>query len=230
MASYVAGVRLPVDVERGAAGGPRFNTTVLSLDSGYEKRNINWSQARGEWEVGYGLMQKFQDDPDGAETDLDHLIKVFRVMHGRAYSFRFKDWSDYEIGQRNGALDIDGQVIGLGDGVTTEFQVFKRYQVESNTHDRTITKLVDGTVKVYKDAVLLGTGYTVDHDTGLITFTSAPLATGGTGEGGAESLAVRCEFDCHVRFDSDDLKLSMELFNAGSWENIPLVELLGTGL
>lgn len=232
MASFITGIRLPDDIERGALGGPRFNTTVLELDSGFEKRNQNWSQTRGEWDIGYGILTKFQEDPSSAKLDLDDLINFFYTVRGRAFSWRFKDWSDYEVGFQNGT-EITAQFLAFGDGSTTAFQAFKRYQFQTGTaFDRELTKLVSGTEQVFLEGVLQTNPgqYSVDYDTGIITFVTAPAATGGTGPGGAETVTYRTEFDAHVRFDTDDMKVSMELFSAGSWPNIPLVELRGTGL
>jgi uncharacterized protein (TIGR02217 family) len=228
---FLTGIQLPTDIERGAVGGPRFNTTVLELDSGFEKRNINWTQVRGEWDIGYGLMNKFRDDPADIQVDLDQLIHFFYAVQGRAFSWRFKDWSDFEIGMENGE-DISRQFLGFGDGSTLPFQVFKRYSFGSINYDRTITKLVGSTTRVYIEGALqtLTTDYTLDEDRGIVTFITAPAATGGSGPGGAEVIEIRTEFDVHVRFDTDDLKVNMAIFNAGSWPNIPIVEIRGTGL
>jgi hypothetical protein len=64
----------------------------------YEQRNINWSSARGRWDVASGLKK---------QTQLDTLIAFFRARKGRAHGFRFKDWTDYKA---------TGQAIGTGDG------------------------------------------------------------------------------------------------------------------
>ncbi len=72
--------------------------------------------------------------------------------------------------------------------------------------------------------------YTIDADRGLFKLVSAPASTGGTGPGGEELLEFRCEFDLHGRLNTDDLKINMEMFNAGSWPNIPWVELRGNGI
>jgi uncharacterized protein (TIGR02217 family) len=232
--SFLVGVRLPEEIERGALGGPEYRTTVLSLDSGFEFRNSDWLDARGKWDLGYGLLEKFQEDPDGAELDLDTLINFFQTCRGKGRSFRFKDFSDYEIGMRQGVDLADPQTIGLGDGTTTVFQVFKRYQIAGNatTQDNVLTKLVGSTVRVYLDGVLqtLTTHYTVDEDRGTITMVTPPAASGGTGPGGVQLLGLRCEYDRHVRFDTDKLDVNMELFSAGSWPNFPIVELRDNGV
>lgn len=231
-AGFLAGVRLPEDIERGAVGGPRFSTTVLELESGFEKRNANWSETRGEWDVGYGLLQKFQADPASTKLDLDEIINYFYVVRGRACSFRFKDFSDFEIGIEQGIDLANPQTIGFGDDATTLFQAFKRYSFGGFTFDRTITKLVGSTTRVYLDGVLqtLTTHYTLDEDRGQINFVTAPASTGGTGPGGEEVVAIRSEFDAHVRFDTDSLDVNMAIFNAGSWPSIPLIELRGNGI
>jgi hypothetical protein len=41
-----------------ATGGPEFATTVVATGSGYEKRIVNWSEARGRWAVASGLKKQ----------------------------------------------------------------------------------------------------------------------------------------------------------------------------
>jgi uncharacterized protein (TIGR02217 family) len=233
--AYLVGVRLNENIERGALGGARFNTSVLELDSGFEKRNINWSVPRAEFDIGFGLLLKYQLDPASTQLDLDELINFFYIVQGKANSFRMKDWSDFEIGYQNGSTaGVSRQFLGLGDDVTTDFQIFKRYSFGGQTYDRIgLTKMVDNAkVELALDGVLQTNpaDYTIDADRGLFKMVTAPASTGGTGPGGAELLEFRCEFDLHGRLDTDDLKVNMEIFNAGSWPNIPWVELRGNGI
>ena len=230
--TFLTDVRLPTDIERGAIGGPRFNTTVLELDSGFEKRNQNWQDTRGEWDAGYSLFIKFQQDPTIVGLDVDELIHFFYVVAGKANSWRFKDWSDFEVGMENGT-DIDAQFIAFGDDATVLFPLFKRYTFATAApHDRLLTKIVTASYRFYLEGVLQveTTDFTIDIDTGLLTMVVAPASTGGSGPSSEEILTGRWEFDAHARLDIDDLKINMEMFNAGSWPNIPIVELLGTGL
>lgn len=227
--AFFPGIRLPEEIERGAVGGPQFNTTVLTLASGFEKRNQEWSQPRFAWDIGYGLLRKFQADPLSTTLDVDQIIHIFYSVGGRANSFRFKDWSDFQIG-RELSTDIPAQTIGLGDDTTTVFQVFKTYTQGGFSFNRTVTKLVSGTVDILLDGVVQASGFTLDVDRGTVTFSTAPASTGGTGPSGEVVIALRCEFDVHVRFDTDDLQINMQTFNAGSLPSIPLVGLRGTGL
>ena len=70
----------------------------------------------------------------------------------------------------------------------------------------------------------------MDIGTGILTLNVAPASTGGSGPGDEQVLTGRWEFDSHVRLDTDNLQINMEMFAAGSWPNVPIVELLGTGL
>ncbi len=236
--AYLVGVRLNENVERGALGGARFNTSVLQMDSGFEKRNINWSVPISEFDLGFGLLLKFQVDPTDIQLDVDELINFFYIVNGKGHSFRMKDWSDFEIGYENGStVGISRQFLGLGDDVKTDFQIFKRYTFGGQTFDRTgLTKIVDNNkLIVTKDGVVVDKGvagdeFTLDADRGLIKFNTAPASTGGTGPSSEELLEFRCEFDVHVRLDTDDLKINLEMFNAGSWPNIPVIELRGNGI
>jgi uncharacterized protein (TIGR02217 family) len=218
MPSLFHEVRLPEDIERGATGGPMFKTTVLQLDSGLEQRNIDWSQPKHSWDISYGLMSLKDND---LETYVEVVRDFFYARRGRAYGFRFKDWSDFEIGDWEHPTTTN-QAIGLGDDVTTVFQVYKRYSSGGVDFDRTIRKLVNGTVKVLIDGVVQVGGYTVDNNTGLITFSSAPASTGGTGDGDEQVVSVACEFDVPVRFDDDHFKINLQNAMAGSIESMTI--------
>ena len=162
-------VRFPDNIAYGATGGPEFATTVVATGGGHEKRNVNWSEARGRWDVASGLKKQAQ---------IDELIAFFRARRGKAYGFRFKDWTDYKA---------TGQLLGTGDDVQTQFQLVKHYPSGSVIEVRTITKPVAGTVKVYLDGVEQLSGWSVDTTTGLVTFGMAPAL----GRRGHRRLRVR---------------------------------------
>lgn len=217
--------RLPEELERGASGGPEFKTTVFALASGDEKRNQDWEDPRGSWDVGYGLIDKAVSMTD---VYLNFLRDFFYARRGRVHSFRFKDWGDFEIGDLL-APTVTNQDLGLGDDATTVFQTIKTYGDGASTYDRPIYKLVLGTPVVLLDNVVQGSGFSVDLVLGTVTFTVPPASTGGSGPGGEQVVAIVSEFDNHVRFDTDKLDITMETFGVGSWPNIPITELRGAG-
>lgn len=201
-------VRLPAGIAYGATGGPGFSTQVVAAASGFEQRNANWQQARARYTVGTGLV---------SEAGLHELITFFRARRGRAYGFRFKDWSDFTSGVTGSAPSPVDQVIGTGDGAGRQFQLVKTYASGEGGQVRPITRPVAGTVRISLNAVEQMTGWSVDVTTGMVTF-DAPPAEG-------EVIQAGFEFDVPVRFDTDVLDVSLETFRAGAVPQIPLVEL-----
>ena len=230
--------QLPEEVERGVSGGSKFKTTVFPLESGEEKRNIDWVAPIAEWDAGYGLLEKFNVDVALMELDLDLLINAFHVMQGKALSFLYQDWNDFEIGYRGGVLTVSPQLIALGDDTTTVFQLFKRYTITLRdssliSYVRPLTKFQNNSLfRVFVDGAekFSPADYTMDFLRGLLTMVVAPASTGGSGPLGEEELAFRSEYFNHVRFDTDKLDINIRIFNAGSWPSFPLKELRATGL
>jgi uncharacterized protein (TIGR02217 family) len=192
-------VRFPENIAYGATGGPEFATTVVVTGAGHEQRNVNWAEARGRWDVGSGLKDQAQ---------LDELIAFFRARKGRAYGFRFKDWTDYKA---------TGQLLGTGDDAIETFQLVKRYPSGSVIEVRPVTKPVAGSVRIYKDSVEQLSGWSVDVTTGLITFTAAPMV--------GVQITADFEFDVPVRFDTDHMAVTIETFRLHRWQQIPILEL-----
>ena len=54
--------QFPPSISFGARFGPGFNTKVVTLSSGSEKRNQNWSMARYQGDVSTGIKQPAQMD------------------------------------------------------------------------------------------------------------------------------------------------------------------------
>jgi uncharacterized protein (TIGR02217 family) len=192
-------VRFPPDISYGASGGPGYSTSVITVASGHERRNSNWQAARGRWNVAHGLKKREQ---------VAALIAFFRARRGRAYGFRFKDWTDFQ------GL---AQVIGTGNGSLKTFQLVKNYASGGVIESRTITKPVAGTVKVYRNGVLVTSGVTIDTATGIVTFSTAP--------GSGVIVTADFEFDVPARFDTDQMDLTIETYQLGSWGQVPVVEI-----
>ena len=192
-------VQFPPDISYGAAGGPGYSTSVVATVSGHEKRNANWAEARGKWNVAHGLKRRDQ---------VATLIAFFRARKGRAHGFRFKDWTDFQA---------FAQALGSGDGQTTTFQLVKHYASGGIVETRTVTKPVDGTVKIYLDGAEQTSGWSVDTTTGIVTFTVAP----------ANAIAVTAdfEFDVPARFDTDQMEITIETYDLARWAQIPIIEI-----
>ncbi len=201
-------VRFPTDIAFGSSGGPEFSTNVIETASGFESRNINWSEARARYDAGSGLR---------SEEDVALLLSFFRARQGRAFGFRFKDWSDFKSSLPAAAPSALDQTIGTGDGVTARFPLTKTYTSGGEATVRPIHKPVIGSVNIALDGIEQAAGWLLDNITGEVVFDVPP--------GSGVSITAGFEFDVPVRFLNDTLDISLETFRAGQAPSIGLVEL-----
>ncbi len=203
----ILNARLPANVEQGAEGGPLFKTTVLESASGDEQRIAEWDHCRGEWDVGYGISSK---------ADLVYVMGFHRAALGRFYSWRFKDWGDFEVTTES---------FGTGDGSTTQFQLKKTYtmlQIDGMTAAATYVRNI--ILPITTGIVIKDNGSTVnptDYDVltgGIVQFDTAPT--------NAHALTWTGEFDVPCRFDVDKIGASMQMADFGSIRGIRIVEVL----
>jgi uncharacterized protein (TIGR02217 family) len=189
----------------GAVGGPGYNTSVNAGFSGFEQRNQNWSQSRGQWTVSF--ENKYQ-------TDYQQLLALFHAVRGMANSFRLYDPTDFSA---------QAQYIGTGDGAKTQFQLQKTYVFPLSSYQvvrpiqKPITSLVidfngaalTDTVVIYDNGAVQaknagyhttggGAKYTLDETTGVVTFVTPPVT--------GHVITADYQFHWPVRFDLDQLQ------------------------
>lgn len=205
-------VRFPTAISYGSRGGPSHNTAVVELDSGVEERISRWSSPRASFDISFGVK---------TNADLAEVIAFARAREGAVHGFRYKDWSDFTTAaDGRSAHSMSDATLGVGDDVTTTFQLVKTYTSGGTTKTRRIEKPVSGTVLVAVGGVLQTSGYTVNTTTGVVTFTTAP-SLGRTVEAG-------CEFDVPVRFGSDVdalLEVSLDAYESGSIPRLTVIEI-----
>lgn len=193
MSANFLDIRFPPLISFGAEGGAEFLTDIVVTASGFETRNQNWSQQRMRFDVSHAARR---------EAQWRKLQAFFLNCKGRAHSFRFKDWTDYEVASAEGKfITIDA----------THAYLAKRYTFGAETRDRKITKPVSGTVSFTG-----GTGLSLDYATGILTHGTIPTAWAG-------------EFDVHVRFDTDEMRHeTIDKQPSGElivgWASIPIIE------
>lgn len=201
-------VSFPLKLARGAVGGPERLTEIFELGDGREARNSAFAGSRRRWEV------------SSAIRSLDELAQVtafFEARRGRLYGFLFRDPADYKSCAPSATPSPLDQLIGVGDGVVTTFQLTKTYFDSAGTYARTITKPVASSVRIAKGGVeLAATAFTLDGASGRVTLNVAPLA----------GVRVRAgfTFDTPARFDTDRLDVALDAFDAGRVVSLSLVE------
>lgn len=202
----VDNARLPPEVEIGAVGGPLFKTSVLPAASGDEQRIGEWDIARGEWDIGYGINNK---------VTLLKVISFHRAVMGKLFSWRFKDWSDFEATDEN---------FGTGDGSTVLFQLKKTYSSLSDggspvrSYVRNIIMPRSSPLTIKDNGATVDPGNYTLQAGGKILFSTAPIT--------AHALTWTGEFDVAARFDTDKINASMQQADFGTIRGIRVVEVL----
>lgn len=201
-------IQFPIALSFGASGGPERRTEIVTTRSGREERNTPWANARRRYDAGISMRSL---------DDVARVIEFFEARHGQLYSFRWKDWSDYKSCAPSEAISAEDQVIAIGDGAQTVFQLIKTYASGGHAAVRDITKPVATTVRVAVDGTEIDPSqFEVDVLTGQVTFQDAPSAN--------MPITAGYEFDVPARFDVDYLPINVATFQAGQIPSIPVIE------
>lgn len=202
-------VQFPANLSFGSLGGPERRSEIVTLANGFEERNTPWAHSRRRYDAGLGLRSM---------KDIENLVAFFEARRGEMFGFRWKDWTDFKSCSADEETGYEDQVIGIGDGETTSFELKKTYRSGENSYVRPIRKPVLGTVQIgfSGDKMAEGVDWTVETSTGIVTFETAP------DEGVVVSAGF--EFDVPVRFNTDRIQTSVASFQAGEVPTIPVIE------
>lgn len=197
--------------------GPGQSANVLRMDSGQRRAVVRWPLMQHRYDVAHRVR---------GYDRIAEIKNFWMARNGIEHSFGYFDHADHTStasGMDNEAnpdpVSSTDQQIGVGDGVTTTFQLVKRYADGAGSAVRKITKPIAGTVVTSLDDVNQSSGWTVNTLTGLVTFTSAP-SLGVVVKAGFKFL-VPVTFGEAV---SDWFAASLDSANSGSIPSLPLVE------
>ena len=203
-------VSFPLSLAFGASGGPVRRTHITQLASGAEQRNSPHAHSRRQYNAAAGIK---------SHKDLQKLVTFFEARFGQLYSFRFKDPVDHLSCEIEDVPSPTDQFIGLGDGQTQSFQLYKNYGDAHANYRRKITKPVAGSVRLAVDGNIIDPAdYSLDALTGLVIFLTPPEMD--------SVITAGFAFDVPVRFAADRLDLSLEAFGAGELTQVPLMEVV----
>ena len=204
-------VRFPLAVSFGATGGPERRNEIVSLTSGREKRNARLSQSRHRYDAGTGVR---------SIADLHDVLVFFEARRGSLHAFRFRDPFDMKSCRPEAQVSAQDQILGVGGGATTRYRLVKTYGDGEDAYQRLIGKPVVATLQVAVDGTELSSpdDFSFDELTGEIVFEAGAMP----GEGA--TITAGYEFDVPVRFDIEQLSMSLTSFKAGQIPTIPLIE------
>jgi uncharacterized protein (TIGR02217 family) len=191
-------------------GGPAFNTALVGVQSGQEQRNRAWSFARAEYQASLITPASAVGNTD---TFIAQVETFFLMVGGMADGFRFYDHLD--------CIAVNEPMV-LSSGSIWQLQ--KTYSLGGRTYVRAITKPITSSVIDYKGVSLAntvsvsgGTVSAVDHQTGLVTFSSV-------------SGTPHASFQYHipVRLTSDKFEPEVEASSSANriikWNSLGLIE------
>lgn len=201
-------ILFPLTIALASTAGPEFSTDVTETAGGWEKRNQNWAGARLRFNVASGVKTR---------ADYEELLAFFYGRAGRAYGFRFRDWSDHKSCDVDAVPAHDDQLIGTGDGANQFFQLRKAYVSGPVTYHRKISRPVPGTVLIGLGGIEQISGWSVDATNGRVTFDVPP--------GPGVQVSAGYVFDVPARFDVDRLEPAWLVEDVVQLPDLPIVEI-----
>lgn len=181
---------------------PRFSTTITAVANGHEHRNRNWK---------HPLHRFTAPEAVKCMEDVEDLKDHWMVCGGPLLSFPIRDPMDFASCRlskpnKEPVPVFTDCVLGIGDGITRDFQLVKTYTRGGSTYARKITLPLTESVIVAGNALALATAdpvlpggpYTFDvtREGGIVTFDHAPHT--------GVIITAGFLFDVPVRFESDD--------------------------
>lgn len=203
--------RISADILTGAAYQDDYLVNIVTTSGGNEYRSLTHQFPVRKFDISY-LMEKV--------GMWEKLLNLYHRAHGKYGGFRIRAIDDYKTCAVNASVNsIDQPTLYISSGV---YQLVKTYGTDKTAGAtgypyRKIKKPVTGTVVVAKNGVSLGSGWSVDYTTGVLTIGPAPLITDVITWGG--------EFDIPVRFNTT-LPVGQDHTNYRSLDGIELIELL----
>ncbi len=197
-------VLFPIEIGAEASVAPTFSTNIVTAASGYETRNVNWTQARLRFDAGPGVR---------GDAELGTLLSFYRARRGPAVGFRFRDPYDQSSKDMTGVASAGDQRIGTGDGVNQSFALIKTYGAGEQ---RRITRPIAGSVRVAVNGSEVASGWSL-LDKGVVQFAQPPAVN--------TVITAGYQFDTPVRFADDRLEINRATFQAGEAPSVPLIEI-----
>lgn len=199
-------VRFPLAIGQGATVSPQFSTAIVASMSGHERRNSDWADARLQFDAGPGIR---------SEADMRRLIEFFRARRGAAKAFRFRDPYDNCSNAQAAEPHPHDQMIAIGDGRQTIFQLIKSYgEPQNQPQQRLITRPDPASVMVAIDGQPVTSWQLASL--GQIEFALPPTP--------GAIITAGFRFDVPVRFASDQLDCNHATFLAGEIAEVLMIE------
>ncbi len=217
MTFFLEDPRFPTGISYGSQGGPSFNTRIVEQRSGKRAKERVWQYPLHAYNVITGIK---------TATALEDVREFFYVLYGRDGVMRYKDFSDWKSSPLKQAIASSDQLLGVGDGAQTVFEIAKTYTKGALSMRRPIDYALPTSLLVEVGGVLATSGYTQlpPPNSRYIQFSTGSIPATG------QEVRAGFEYDVVVDFGQDVFNVVIEscdsrdghlTFNVG---NLPLVE------
>jgi uncharacterized protein (TIGR02217 family) len=177
---------------------PTFQTRIQRAASGRELRALDYPYPLWQFTLVFDLLR---DNPAAGYDELRTLMGFFMLCHGAFGTFLFRDPCDDRVA---------GQQIGVGNASTTVFQLQRAMGTTLPGGEFQEPIPAPNVVSaVYLDGITQSpVSYSVDPNTGLVTFVTAP----GSG------LIISADFSYYFRCRFVDDSYAFENFMFQLWQ------------
>lgn len=202
----------------GWISSPMFSTQITQSDSGAEQANRRWLHP----------LRRFISPDAIREHDVFEAVKAhWLVMGGPAHTWPIRDPTDFASAELEAmnvapALARTDQLLGVGNGARTQFQLVKTYARGSQQYVRPIHLPVTSSVLIGLNgadpaSLSPAVSWSVSRYGGVVTFATPPA--------NGVNVTAGFLFDCEVRFESDDtFEGVVKSYRVAGFADIPLVE------
>jgi uncharacterized protein (TIGR02217 family) len=178
-------IPFPDCIAFGAQSDVVWLTNIVQSIGGYESANQNWEDAKHAYDVSFAVR---------TVSDYQAIRAHFNQVRGRANTFPFKDYLDFEVTAANGVLLTSAGAAPSANGTV---YLHKRYGSGGSLWDRQITRPDTTLTAVTRTrsgtpSNILGTDAVVTYTTGAVALTNHMSGDTYTWAG---SFKVPCRYD-----------------------------------
>lgn len=139
----------------GASFEQRFNTNIVMVNSGVEKRNANWKDSLQHINISFNNRK---------EDESNNLMSFYLQTKGPLKGFLFDNLKDNKVTVDQGKANFNGSLQGF-----PRFALYKEYKAIdlTDSYMKRIFKPKPGTVKIYNKGVLVN--WTVNYKDGTVS-------------------------------------------------------------
>lgn len=180
-------------------GKSSFSTSKVILSSGREVRSLDHEYGMGQ----YSLKDCFL-----SESEFVIFNNFFKARRGSRFAFLLRDFADFIVTKQH---------IGIGNGITKDFQLYKIYDDEEHPYIRKITRIRENSLKIFLEGKEVN-DWELVKDKGIISLQNSLQEN--------KNLSASFQFYVMVRFFDDNFDYKLRTDGTIEILNVSLIEVI----